>query len=147
MPRRLTTEQFIAKASEIHGDRYDYSQVEYVNAHTKITIDCHIHGRFQQSPTSHLSGSGCPDCGTLATSQAQRKTAEEFIKEAREIHGDRYDYSRVEYVSANTKVTIVCPDHGPFQQVPASHLYQATDCPELPGGTPNKPFRAPPVLP
>ena len=117
MSKKLTTEEFKEKARGVHGDRYDYSKVEYVNTDTKVCIVCPEHGEFWQTPTSHLGGNGCPKC-----SGNKKLTAEEFIEKAREVHGDRYDYSKVEYVNANTKVCIVCPEHGEFWQVPASHL-------------------------
>ena len=120
--RRKTTEQFIAKANAVHGDRYDYSLVEYVSSATKVTINCFDHGPFEQTPSEHLIGSGCAKCGSLAAADARRKTTEQFIAKARMVHGDRYDYSLVEYLSAIEKVTIICPDHGPFEQTPNGHV-------------------------
>lgn len=114
---RLTTEEFIQKAKEVHGNKYDYSKVNYVNAHTPITIICPVHGEFQQEPCDHLKG-GCRKC----VFDNLRMTQEEFIRRAREIHGDKYDYSKVNYVNSNTKVTIICPVHGEFQQAPSEHL-------------------------
>ncbi|MCH7893541.1 MAG: hypothetical protein IH907_03400 [Proteobacteria bacterium] len=125
---RRTKADFIEKAKEVHGERYDYSQVEYVDGKTKVTIICPEHGPFSQEATSHLAKHGCPDCGG-----SKQNTTEAFIEKAKAIHGDRYDYSQVEYVNVHTQVTIVCPDHGPFQQVPASHLFQASGCPDCAG--------------
>ena len=130
MPRRLTTEEFIEKAIAIHGDCYDYSQVEYKSAHTKVTIGCTEHGPFEQAPTHHLSGKGCPDCGGT-----RKLTKERFIERARVIHGDRYDYAQVEYVNGVTPVTINCLDHGPFDQIPNSHLI-GRGCRECGGNKP-----------
>lgn len=120
--RRKTTEQFIAKANAIHGNRYDYSLVEYVGSAEKVTIICSVHGPFEQTPNEHLVGSGCARCGFLAAADARRKTTEEFIDSAKAVHGDRYDYSLVEYLSWQDKVTIICPDHGPFEQTPNGHV-------------------------
>ena len=114
---RLTTEEFIKRAREVHGDKYDYSKVNYVNNRTEVTIICPEHGEFLQQPTQHLSGQGCPQCGGHA-----KLTTEEFIKKARQVHGDKYDYSKVEYVNSITKVTIICPEHGEFLQRPSEHL-------------------------
>lgn len=61
--KKLTTEEFIKKAREVHGDKYDYSKVEYVNSKEKVTIICPEHGEFLQSPQKHLSGQGCIKCG------------------------------------------------------------------------------------
>ena len=116
MSRRLTTEDFIERARAVHGDRYDYSQVEYVNYQTEVTIICRDHGPFEQKPTNHLSGCGCAECGGR-----KQLTTETFIAKAETVHGDLYDYSQVKYVTAHTKVTIVCSKHGPFEQTPASH--------------------------
>ncbi len=120
--RRKTTEQFIAKANAIHSDRYDYSLVEYVGSAAKVKIICSEHGPFEQTPNEHLVGSGCAKCGILARAEARRKTTEHFIASSHEVHGDRYDYSLVEYLSAMEKVTIICPEHGPFEQTPNGHL-------------------------
>ena len=114
--------EFIRKAKEIHGDRYDYSKVEYVNSKTKVCIICPIHGEFWQTPHSHLRGRGCRACGLIERSKQRRKTKDEFIRKAKEIHGDKYDYSKVEYNGTNQKVCIICPNHGEFWQTPHSHL-------------------------
>ena len=117
--RKLTTEEFVNKAKKIHGDKYDYSKVVYVNAHTKINIICNLHGDFWQTPNSHLNGSGCPHCCDFN----HKYTKEEFIERAKKIHGDKYDYSKVEYVNNSTKVCIICSEHGEFWITPANHLY------------------------
>ena len=113
--KRSTTEEFINKARKVHGDKYDYSNVEYIGNKTKVCIICPEHGEFWQTPNSHLKGIGCPDCA--------KTTRGGFIKKAREVHGDKYDYSKVEYKGINTKVCIICPKHGEFWQRPSSHLY------------------------
>ena len=121
--RRITKEQFIEKAKEIHGDKYDYTKVEYVNNKTKICIICPKHGEFWMRPNNHLSSvQGCPKCGTEKTHFLQKHTAQEFIKRARKVHGDKYDYSKVEYINNYTKVCIICPEHGEFWQRPYDHL-------------------------
>lgn len=120
--RRKTTEQFIFKAVAVHGDRYEYSLVEYEGSNAKVTIICLEHGPFEQTPSEHLVGSGCTKCGVLASADARRKTTEQFIAKARTVHGDRYDYSLVEYLSVTEKITIICPDHGPFEQTPGGHF-------------------------
>lgn len=120
--KKHTTDSFIEKARAIHGDRYDYSQVDYNGAHATVTIICPNHGPFKQSPSNHFSERGCPECGTLAAADARRKTTDQFIVKAIAIHGDRYDYSLVEYRGNVSKVSIVCPEHGPFEQTPAEHI-------------------------
>ena len=117
-----THEQFIEKAKEIHGDKYDYSKVEYKNTETKVCIICPEHGEFWQTPHKHLNGRGCPTCGNLRKGNSSRGTKEVFIKKARKVHGDKYDYSKVDYTNAMTKVCIICPKHGEFWQTPAQHI-------------------------
>ena len=117
-----STDEFIKKAKKIHGDKYDYSKVEYINNHTKICIICPKHGKFWQQPNNHLSGSGCYKCATEKVGDMRRMPLEEFISKAIKIHGDKYDYSKVEYVTAKEKVCIICPEHGEFWQKPIDHL-------------------------
>ena len=118
---RKTTEIFIAEAQKVHGDRYDYSEVEYVNTHVPVKIRCQQCGAFfLQEPSSHLAGHGCPKCNKK---QTHRKIGlEEFIARARAVHGDKYDYSMSRYVDMRSNVEIVCPIHGPFNQRAQSHI-------------------------
>lgn len=125
---KLTTEQFIAKAKEINGDIYDYSKVHYVNAHIPITIICRKHGEFQQTPADHLSGCGCKQCGIEKRAKKEALTTEEFIEKAKQVHRDKYDYSKVDYVNNVTPITIICKKHGEFKQIPYTHLY-GNGCP------------------
>ena len=118
----FSTDEFIKKAREVHGNKYDYSKVQYINAHTKICIICPEHGEFWQKPNSHLSGCGCNKCGIERARDKMLMAQNEFIKRAKEIHGNKYDYSKVEYVNNRTKVCIICPIHGEFWQTPYSHL-------------------------
>ena len=128
MSRKLTKEEFIQKAIARHGDKYDYSKVDYVNNSTKVTIICPIHGEFEQIPSDHLRGKGCPRCGG-----GIKLTKEEFIQKAIARHGDKYDYSKVDYKGCRTKVTIICPIHGEFEQKPNNHL-SGYGCPRCGGG-------------
>lgn len=120
---RLTTEEFIRKAKAVHGDRYDYSKTVYVNQKTNVVITCLVHGDFTQCPTNHYNGAGCPMC-----SKNKRMTTDDFILRAKAIHGEKYDYSKVNYINNRTKVTIICPNHGEFQQAPDKHLH-GSECP------------------
>ena len=126
---QLTTEQFIERARKAHGNKYDYSKVEYKNYGTKVCIICSEHGEFWQTPNGHLNGSGCPKCGNNEISKKQSLTNEEFILKARQIHGWKYDYSKVRYINNSTKICIICPQHGEFWQTPGSHL-SGCGCPK-----------------
>ena len=125
-----TKEKFIEDAKKVHGNKYDYSKVEYVNSHTKVCIICPEHGEFWQFPHSHLNGFGCRKCTNKLLSEKRRDTKEEFIDKAKTIHGDKYDYSKVEYVNNRTKVCIICPEHGEFWQTPYNHVGQKQGCPK-----------------
>jgi len=129
--KRHTKEEFVKKAKEAHGDKYDYSKVEYVNTRTKVKIICPIHGEFEQSPDNHIQQKqGCPKCGHIKKGKSGRLTTKEFIEKAKRIHGNRYDYSLVKYEKQKIKITIICPIHGEFEQVPNDHLngYGCYDC-------------------
>lgn len=123
MPKKFTQEEWIKRAREVHGDKYDYSKVEYINATSKVTIICPVHGEFRQNANDHLHGHGCQKCKFESTPLKRKLDAKNtFIEKARKIHGDKYDYSKVNYVDARTKVCIICPEHGEFWQTPNSHL-------------------------
>ena len=121
---------FIEKARKVHGDRYDYSNVEYKGANEKICIICPEHGEFWQTPSSHISGCGCPKCAAKKMSEINKMNTKGFIEKARKVHGDKYDYSKTVYVGTNEYVTIVCPTHGEFKQKASYHLNCLTACPE-----------------
>ena len=122
MAKKMTQQEFIERAKEIHGDKYDYSKVEYKNSSTKVCIICPEHGEFWQVPNSHLNGNGCRKCKYDEYKEKRSKTFEEFVNQAKEVHGDKYDYSKVEYKNNHTKVCIICPEHGEFWQTPKNHL-------------------------
>ncbi len=122
--RKKTTAEFIEQAKLVHGDKYDYSLVEYVSVCDKVKIMCLKHGIFEQTPNKHIGivATGCPKCGVESRSIPTTKTLERFIQEAVIEHGDSYDYSLVKYKNTHTKVKIVCKIHGVFEQDPSSHL-------------------------
>jgi predicted nucleic acid-binding Zn-ribbon protein len=119
---KSNTFEFIEKSKKIHGSNYDYSKVEYKGNKKPVTIICKKHGEFFQKPNSHLTGMGCPKCGRERISDALSMNTDEFINSAKEIHGDKYDYSEVDYKNATTPIKIICPTHGEFEQVPYYHL-------------------------
>lgn len=113
----MNTENFIEKAKRVHGDKYDYSKVEYIGTYDKVCIICPEHGEFWISPNNHLNGSGCSKC----TKFRNRYTTEDWIKHAKTIHGNKYDYSKVKYKSARENVIVICPEHGEFSIRPDNH--------------------------
>lgn len=115
--QQCNTSDFIEKAQSVHGNEYDYSKVNYVNNKTNVIITCKLHGDFEQSPSNHLSGKGCPRCANNV-----RLSNQEFIMKAKQVHGNKYDYGRVNYLGNRVEVDIICKDHGIFKQKPYSHL-------------------------
>lgn len=123
MDRRVRNkEQFVQKAALKHNYKYDYKLVEYKNSKEKVQIICPTHGEFWQTPSNHLYGFGCMGCCVSDRADRRRLSLEEFLKRAKEQHGDRYDYSEVEYNNRDSKITVVCPEHGPFKVRLAGHL-------------------------
>jgi len=115
MSKKLSLKEFIQKAKQIHGNKYDYSLVDYKNNKTKIKIICPEHGIFEQTPNNHISKKyKCPKCKTLST--------KEFINRAKQVHNNKYDYSLTDYKNKRTKVKIICPEHGIFEQLAEYHL-------------------------
>ena len=129
---KLTTENFVTRSIAKHGSRYDYSKVSYATSRTKVCIICPVHGEFFQTPDNHLAGEGCILCGFLRTSDQCRHTTGIFVKKANSVHENSYDYSKVDYKNARTKVCIVCPIHGEFFQAPDKHL-SGHQCPRCVG--------------
>ena len=130
---QLNTKQFIERSKTIHGDQYSYDKVVYTNAYTKVTIECQVHGNFNQIPANHLIGRGCRLCGLIVSGSKRRNDSETFVYKSREIHGDTYDYSKVKYRVGKEKVTIICRKHGDFLQTPSDHLngYGCAPCGRL----------------
>lgn len=123
--KKLTSEEFIKRSKIKHRNRYDYTNTVYKDYNTKIKIICKIHGEFEQLPAPHLRGSGCQKCA------GNNKTSlKKFIEKAVQVHGEFYDYSKVEYKNALTKIKITCPIHGEFEQIPNKHINSKQGCPQ-----------------
>lgn len=122
---RKTTDEFIAEAKTVHGDRYDYNKVVYDNAMKKVEIVCREHGSFWQVAISHLRGRGCFHCkGT------KRKQVDEVVAALKVVHGDRYDYSKVQWINNKTPIVLVCKKHGEFKAYFGDLVYkQQIGCP------------------
>ena len=130
MPKRLTQEEFILKSKKLHGDKYDYSKVEYKGCNKPVCIICPEHGEFWQRPNTHLNNHGCPLCGVINSTKLQSK--EKWAEKAQKVHGDKYDYSKVKYEGWDKKVCIICPKHGEFWQKPSEHIRKnkPSGCPQ-----------------
>lgn len=125
---QLNTKSFITKAIKLHGNKYNYSKVNYINTKTNINIICPEHGLFTQTATNHLKGRGCTICGLNKRTKNITKGVETFINEANKIHSNKYDYSLVEYKQAHSKIKIIYPIHGLFEQTPNHHINGLNGC-------------------
>lgn len=120
--QRKTNFNFILDAKKIHGNKYDYSLINYIGIKNEVKIICSIHGLFEQTPDLHLRGCGCPKCGYVMNGKNSSSTTNNFIIKANIIHKNKYDYSQVNYINAKTKIKISCEKHGLFEQSPTNHL-------------------------
>jgi G:T-mismatch repair DNA endonuclease (very short patch repair protein) len=131
---RSTLIEFINKANKKYNNKFDYSKVNYINVDTPIIIICPIHGEFTQTPYNHLiTKHGCKFCGQESTHDKLRSTSEEIITKAKEVHGDLYDYSEINYINYNTDINIKCKIHGFFKQTPINHIRDKQNCPTCSG--------------
>lgn len=129
--RRKTTEVFIEQAKQIHGDKYDYSEVNYINERTTVKIRCKKHDYwFMQTPGKHLQGCGCRLCMKEKIGNMFRSNTQKFIAKSKSKFGDKFDYSLVDYKSASTPVKLICPKHGVIEVIPSYHFESLTGCPE-----------------
>lgn len=122
VPKKINKDELIELFKTVHGDKYDYSQFEYTSMRTESIIICRIHGGFRQIPHNHKNGKGCPQCGLTSRGDKRRGSVDNFIRKSKLIHGNKFDYSKVEYRRTHDKVCIICPEHGEFWQRPSAHL-------------------------
>ena len=118
-----STEEFINKAKKVHGDKYEYDKVNYVQARKTVIVTCPEHGDFPITPDNHLRGKGCKECGKINAGLKTRSNTNDFIEKSKRVHTIPYDYSRVNYETNSTDVEIICPIHNKiFLQTPQNHL-------------------------
>ena len=117
-------QKFIEDSTKIHKGKYSYNNNNSYQRLEHICITCPVHGNFYQLPGNHLSGQGCRKC----VDTDKLGNTKEFIKEAKIIHGDKYDYSKSEYISSRSKITIICPKHGEFYPAPVDHILGKSVC-------------------
>lgn len=113
---------FEERCNKIHDNFYNYNETNYINLKTKVKIICPLHGKFEQNPVKHLSGQGCKKCSKEKKSIMLRMSKEEFINRSNELYNNKYDYSLVKFENQHSKIKIICPDHGIFEQFVQSHL-------------------------
>ena len=122
--KRLTTDEFIRRAKDIHGNKYDYSKSVYINAVTKVCIICPEHGEFWQLPNNHLKGCGCPKC-----TNNDRISSNEYINKLKKQYPySPYDFDSIVYKNNHTPIQLKCPIHGLFSTLPSSLTKHLTEC-------------------
>ena len=132
----MTTDTFIRKSKEKHGERYDYSKAVYEGNKASLTIICSVHGEFQQRANGHLNGNGCPKCGQCSGKDNRSIeprnlcTETSILNRLREVHGDKYNLSQVRYINTRTKITLICSTHGAFQILPGHAIRLKQGCNE-----------------
>lgn len=119
---------FISKAISVHGEIYDYSNFEYKGNKIKLDIICQKHGVFKQTPSNHLSGFGCPNCGRERTELSRKLDTEDFFNRCNEIHKNFYSYPKKIYFNPDSIINIVCPKHGTFSIKARNHLWIGQGC-------------------
>lgn len=124
MPKKKTLEEFIIDARKVHGNKYDYSKINYQGSSKSILIICPHHGEFIKTPDKHLIGQGCRICKGYV-----QLTQDSFIERSNKTHGNRYEYSKSQINKKNDKVLIICKEHGNFKQLPQNHI-KGAGCPE-----------------
>jgi very-short-patch-repair endonuclease len=122
MSKRKTKEEFIIESIKIYGEKYDYSQLEYINNNTKVKLICPIHGAFYVRPNDHFNKKvSCNKCSNASISKS-KNVAKRIVKRFNEVHNNKYDYSLMNYTKTDNKIIIICPIHGEFLQTPHHHL-------------------------
>lgn len=120
-PHHYTTETFIERCQTLYGDKYDYSLVDYKDKNVKVKIICREHGEFEQTPGNHIVSNGCKPCSTQIKRKAHQFDKNRFIVNSQKVHGETYNYDKVDYINNSTKVLITCNKHGDFLQTPDKH--------------------------
>jgi hypothetical protein len=126
--KKLIINEFINRCKKTHGNKYDYSLVDYKNSKSKIKIICSIHNVFYQIPSDHINGSGCKKCKFMENANFKKLPQNIFIERSNLVHNNRYDYSLINYINSHIKINIICKEHGIFTQKPCDHL-QGNGCP------------------
>lgn len=127
MQKRLTQNQFLDACLRKHGNTYDYTNAFYTGTRNNVEIICRKHGKFSQRANDHINGGhGCPICArSCKTPEASR-----FVELAKQVHGNKFDYSKTQYINESTKVTIICRKHGEWKTLPKYHVVRKCDCPK-----------------
>lgn len=130
--KKLTQDEVILRFRTKHNDRYDYSFVEYTTWSNNVKIICSEHGVFEQSPSNHTKGAGCPTCAKISKSKKLRKSIENILEDFNGVHSNKYEYLNLDtdYKNSYSKIKIVCKEHGTFEQQGYAHYIAGHGCPK-----------------
>lgn len=120
--------EFFKRMQELYKNKYDFSESVYTGCNKVLTYICPVHGKVTANPDTLYKGKGCKHCNKELRDFNQTRTKDEFIKLAATKFENKYDYSQAQYINNRTKVTIICPIHGKFEQRPEDHLSTLTGC-------------------
>ena len=126
--RRLKKDEVLKRLKSVHGDALRFQINEYENIRQKITVSCQLHGKFQSSIGNLFTGRGCLKCSLAKTAHSRRLSNDDWIKKAKAVHGNRYNYKDTCYDGANNKLTIICRQHGPFEIRASNHINKKQGC-------------------
>lgn len=126
---KKTKDQFINDAIQVHNNKYSYTKIEYINDNIPVTITCHKHGDYTQTPNSHLQGRGCAECYNNRRGETLFSSQKQFIEKAITIHENKYSYNDSNYINSKTKIIVTCSSHGGFSVTPNNHI-QGYGCPK-----------------
>lgn len=126
--KKKTTDEFISQSKKVHGDKYDYSETEYVDSETKLKIICPIHGEFWQFPNGHLNGHGCPKCGRVKRDNSCKKDLDYIKERCSSLFGGKYEIVSSDYKGTFSEIEVLCKKHGIFKTTP-NRLMSGHGCP------------------
>ena len=129
MGKKLSHSDVTNIIKEIHGDKYDLSNFIYTNSKSKFILNCKLHGVWNTTLGQITRGQGCPKCGKSEAAIKRRVIFEDFLTQAREVHGNKYDYYKDSYTKISAKTKMKCPIHGDFEQMADAHIRQVSGCP------------------
>lgn len=130
MGKKLSHTDVTNIIKEIHGDKYDLSEFLYTNRRTKFIMKCKQHGAWQTTLGQIIRGQGCPKCGKAGSAIKRRVSFEDFLLQAREVHGNKYSYFKDSFSKISARTKINCSIHGDFEQMADAHIRQASGCPK-----------------
>lgn len=122
--RKLLQQDVIDRCKLSNNDKYNYNKTIFTNTRDKFTVICPNHGEFSILPTHHMRGVGCNKCAQNIRVAPRRSNKQRFVRKAVKIHGDKYDYSKFEYINNRVKGIIIDKKYNnEFLQTPRDHLH------------------------